>query len=84
MVCCLFAFLLAGMARKNIVQSVVLIALALASAFGLSIYVTFAFFLVMLVWAAWQMAFERVFRPALVLAGVAWEPYFYSFRISAN
>ena len=69
MVCCMLAFLLAWMAKKNIVPSIVLIALALASAFGLSIYVTFAFFLVMLVWAAWQMAFERVFRPALVLAG---------------
>jgi len=50
------------------VASVVLIALALASAFGLSIYVTFAFFLVMLVWALWQFVVERAPRPPLLLA----------------
>jgi hypothetical protein len=72
LVCCMFAFLLAWMAGKDGGQkrtaSVALIALALASAFGLSIYVTFAFFLVMLVWAFWQIAIERTPRPALLLA----------------
>jgi hypothetical protein len=76
LVCCMFAFLLAWMAGKtaanrvgqNRAASVVAIALALASAFGLSIYVTFAFFLVMLVWALWQVAIERTPRPALLLA----------------
>jgi hypothetical protein len=72
LVCCMFAFLLAWMAGKEAGKkravSVALIALALASAFGLSIYVTFAFFLVMLVWALWQIAVERTPRPALLLA----------------
>jgi hypothetical protein len=72
LVCCMFAFLLAWMAGKNnqrkSAASVVLIAAALASAFGLSIYVTFAFFLVMIVWALWQLLIERSPRPALLLA----------------
>jgi hypothetical protein len=72
LVCCMFAFLLAWMAGKEGAQkrtaSVAIIAVALASAFGLSIYVTFAFFLVMLVWALWQIAIERTPRPALLLA----------------
>jgi hypothetical protein len=76
LVCCMFAFLLAwmgGKTAKNRVgqdqaANVGAIALALASAFGLSIYVTFAFFLVMLVWAVWQVAIERTPRPALLLA----------------
>lgn len=72
LVCCMFAFLLAWMAARdrgqNHAASVALIALALASAFGLSIYVTFAFFLVMLVWALWQFVVERTPRPALLLA----------------
>ena len=69
--CCMFAFLLAWIAGKdggqNRTASVAMIALALASAFGLSIYVTFAFFLVMLVWALWQFTIERTPRPALLL-----------------
>jgi hypothetical protein len=47
---------------------VVLIALSLASAFGLSIYVAFGFFLVMLVWALWQIVIERKLRSAMLLA----------------
>jgi hypothetical protein len=72
LVCCMFAFLLAWMAGKEGGQkrtaSVAIIAVALASAFGLSIYVTFAFFLVMLIWALWQIAVERTPWPALLLA----------------
>jgi len=74
MVCCMFAFLLAWLAGKYESQShahavsVVLIATALASAFGLSIYVAFAFFLVVVVWAIWQVGFERHYRPAMSLA----------------
>jgi hypothetical protein len=72
LVCCMFAFLLAWMAGKDgqhsRLASGTLIALALASAFGLSIYVAFAFFLLMLVWALWQVAIERTPRPALLLA----------------
>ncbi len=71
LVCCMFAFLLAWMARKESGRgraiSVVLMAMALASAFGLSIYVTFAFFLVMLAWALWQVAVERTLQSALLL-----------------
>jgi hypothetical protein len=72
MVCCMLAFLLAWMSSNagmgGRIFSVLLIGAALASAFGLSIFVTFAFFLVMLVWALWQLAVERRARPALVLA----------------
>jgi hypothetical protein len=76
LVCCMFAFLLAWMAGntagrgigQNRTATVATIALALASAFGLSIYVTFAFFLVMLLWALWQVAIERTPKPALLLA----------------
>lgn len=71
-VCCMLAFLLASIAGRDgkpeRVASVALIAAALASAFGLSLYVAFAFFLVMLAWAFWQIAVERVLRPALLLA----------------
>ena len=72
MACCMFAFLLAWLAGKDGARgravSVLIIAAALASAFGLSIYVTFAFFLLMLAWAVWQFAFERKPRPAFILA----------------
>ncbi len=75
LVCCMFAFLLAWMAGKdrqqNRVASLVLIAFALASAFGLSIFVPFGFFLVMLAWGFWQVTVERTARPALLLAGGA-------------
>ena len=75
--CCFFAFLLAWMGRKErpgfSIASVIFIGLSLASAFGLSIYVTFAFFLVMIVWAIWQVAVEKSGRPVILLAagGVA-------------
>jgi hypothetical protein len=72
MVCCMFAFLLAWMAAREGARKttaiVALIAFALASAFGLSIFVEFGFFVVMLLWALWQIAVERTFRPALLLA----------------
>lgn len=72
MVCCMFAFLLAWLDRRSGVRGgiagAVFIAAALASSFGLSIYVAFGFFLSMLVWALWQIALEHVFRPALLLA----------------
>jgi hypothetical protein len=71
MVCCMFAFLLAWMAGKDNsdgrTRSGVFIALALASSFGLSVYVAFAFFLAMLAWAIWQVAYERKPLPALLL-----------------
>ena len=73
MVCCMLAFLLAWIEGENDthkrVACVAFISLALASSFGLSIYVSFAFFLLVLVWALWQVAVEHVFQPALLLAG---------------
>jgi hypothetical protein len=72
MACCMFAFLLAWLAGKQGARgrslSVIFIAASVASAFGLSIYVTFAFVLLMLAWAVWQFAFERKPGPALLLA----------------
>ncbi len=53
---------------RNRAASVVLIAAALASAFGLSVFVTFAFFLVMAAWALWQLLIERTPRPTFLLA----------------
>ena len=72
LVCCMLAFLLAwpshpAGARPKIAL-VSLIAFALASSFGLSVYVTIAFFLVMMAWALWQLFFFRAVRSALMLA----------------
>jgi len=70
-VCCLFAFLVAWVAAREHLHSaaaVVWIALALASSFGLSIYVAFAFFLVVILWAIWQLSVERRLRAPLLLA----------------
>jgi hypothetical protein len=72
LVCCTLALLLAWIAgqngSRNRTTSIVFIACALSSAFGLSIFVTFAFFLVMMAWAFWQLAFERSTPPVLLLA----------------
>jgi hypothetical protein len=72
MVCCMFAFLLAWMERTHGTRrpyaSVCFIAAALASAFGLSIYVAFGFFLLMILWALWQLAAEHNFRPVVPMA----------------
>lgn len=73
LVCCMLAFLLAwkskqASARERAV-AVVLIGCALASAFGLSVYVTFAFFLLMVLWAIWRIAVERSPAPVGCLAG---------------
>ena len=70
-VCCLFAFLLAWISARQQAHyaiSVLLIALALASSFGLSVYVTFAFFLVVIAWALWQLFVEHLLRASLLLA----------------
>ena len=72
MVSCFFAFLLGWIGAKaekpGYVASVVLIACALSTAFGLSIYVTLAFFLVMVVWACWQLVICRTHRHVFLLA----------------
>ena len=79
MVCCMFAFLLAWIpsgnpntSQQNRLATVLFIALALASAFGISVYATFAFFLIAVCWAAWQIAFHRFWKsPLLLFAGGA-------------
>jgi hypothetical protein len=72
MVCCMLAFLLAWMERQSgshrRTASAVFIAAALASAFGLSIYVAFGFFLLMILWALWRVAIEHEFRPVILMA----------------
>lgn len=73
LVCCMLAFLLAwkskGQSTGERAVAVALIGCALASAFGLSVYVTFAFFLLMVLWAIWQIAVERAPEPVFTLAG---------------
>lgn len=77
MVCSMFAFLLAWMPSQNSKilsrhhgPTVLFIALALASAFGISVYATFAFFLIVVCWAVWQIVFHRSWRsPLLLFAG---------------
>ena len=72
MICCMFGFLLAWIADHarggNRAVTILLIGAAFASAFGLSIYVAFAFFLVMLVWILWQVIAERSFQSSITLA----------------
>ena len=72
LVCCMFAFLLAWIAgnggSERVIPMMVLITLALASAFGLSLYVTFAFTLLMLSWGLWQLMSRRNLRSSLMLA----------------
>ncbi len=71
MVCCMTGFLLIWLDRRvNARQALVTVLLAgtaFASAFGLSIYVAFAFFLVMLAWAAWQILVEKHVQPGILL-----------------
>ncbi len=71
LMCCMFALLLAWREGRETAHrsslGVALIATALASAFGISIYVTFAFFLVMVAWAIWQFMVEHAPQPPLFL-----------------
>jgi hypothetical protein len=72
MLCCMLAFLLvwiqtrsSGPVRATVIS---LVACTMASAFGLSIYVAFGFFLIMAAWSVWQLAGARAWRPVLLLA----------------
>jgi hypothetical protein len=74
LVCCMFAFLLAWVAGKDAINgqhrvatTTLLIAFSFASAFGLSVYVGLAFFLLMLAWGLWQFGIEHEYRSALLL-----------------
>lgn len=94
MVCCMFALLLAWMGRganrRDRVASLVFVSVALGSAFGLSVYVAFAFFLVMVCWALWQLFFKHEWRvPVLLFAGgvvasVLLAPYLYEITHTAS
>ncbi len=70
--CCLFAFLLAwlspGQTSAQRASCILIAGASMASAFGLSIYVTFAFFLLMLAWSLWQLTGHRNFKAPLFLA----------------
>ncbi|HEY2468975.1 MAG TPA: hypothetical protein VGI45_14205 [Terracidiphilus sp.] len=72
LVCCMFALLLAWLSKPEKlhvrITEVVVIGAALASAFGLSVFVPFGFFLVMIVWTVWQTAIERAPRPVIQMA----------------
>jgi hypothetical protein len=72
MLCCMLAFLLAWLAQrespKHWISSGVLIALALASSFGLSVYVAAAFFVIVLAWSLWQVVVARALLPVAILA----------------
>lgn len=72
LVCCMFALLLAVLSKSdgdhNRLVEIAYIGAALASAFGMSIFVPFGFFLLMIVWAIWQIAVEKRPRPVLQMA----------------
>jgi len=72
LIACMLAFLLAWIApeesRRQRTVRVLLIAAAMASGFGLSIFVAFAFFLVMVAWGIWHLATRQGARPVAVLA----------------
>jgi hypothetical protein len=72
LVCCMLAFLLVWthkpQAGERPLAVVCFAALALASSFGISVYVTFAFFLIMLVWAASILCSKRALHPVSLLA----------------
>jgi hypothetical protein len=94
LVCCMLVFLLANMAAKGRrdgqIAAAAMIALAVASAFGVSIYVTFAFFLTMVVWAVWHLCTERTASPVvtMTIGGVAGllllAPYLQELRHAAS
>ncbi|MGB6973082.1 MAG: hypothetical protein WBD67_00220 [Terracidiphilus sp.] len=71
LICCMFAFLIAwifGRRGSDRITSIILVAMALASAFGLSVYVAFAFFLAAVAWGSWQVFIEHTTQPTLLLA----------------
>lgn len=93
LVCCMFAFLLAWMAGKERMRPAIIvlaIGFACSTAFGLSVYVAFAFLLVVIVWSTWQILFDHDRRSALFLmAGGAFGalmdvPYLYSLAKSSS
>ncbi|WP_109486762.1 hypothetical protein [Occallatibacter savannae] len=102
MTLCMFAFLLAWIAptrshtesstrdiSRSRIPTVLFIALAIASAFGISVYTTFAFFLICLCWATWQVIRHSFRSPLILLAGGALSlllllPYLYEITHSPS
>lgn len=74
LVCCMLAFLLAWMvedeSRVHRCIRCLLIAAAMASAFGLSIYVAFGFFVLAVAWGAWQLS-TRCHRRSIAVMAVS-------------
>ncbi|HVZ83483.1 MAG TPA: hypothetical protein VG893_07380 [Terracidiphilus sp.] len=72
MACAMLGLLLAWIIQSETAStrraSLVFISMAFASSLGLSVYVAFAFFLVMIAWSLWQVVFERSWRVPGVLA----------------
>lgn len=69
LISCMFAFLLGSISREKKTQSwleLVLIGFALASSFGVSIFVPLSFFLIMCGWSCYRIAVERDFRSPLI------------------
>lgn len=70
--CCMLSFLLAWIAPeeppRRRVARLLLIAAAMASGFGLSIFVAFGGFLVMVAWGIWQLTTRQGTRPVALLA----------------
>lgn len=94
LVCCMLAFLLAWMTKEEQrggrVVAGALIGLALASGFGVSIFVVFAFALLMGVWAVWHLLTQRAWAPVVTMAAggalalVLLAPYLQELRHGAS
>ena len=94
LVCCMFAFLMALLGREGRGASrtltIAIIGVSFASAFGLSIYVAFAFFLIMVAWGIWQIAFVRGRGSVLrlvaggMLAAILLLPYLHELNQSSS
>jgi hypothetical protein len=69
----MFAFLICWMAEGKAarLRAAIIAGFALASAFGMSIYVTFAFAIVAVLWTVWQLAVERSPKPVVTLASAS-------------
>ncbi len=72
LVASMFSFLLAWISPPESLRRrafrLLLIAAAMASGFGLSIFVFFAFFLVMVAWGLWQLLTRQGARPVALMA----------------
>ena len=73
LVTCMLAFLLVWISEEDVRPvklPLILAGCVSASAFGISIYVTFAFFLTIVAWTIWQVRYEHSLRKAYVFLTV--------------